>query len=421
MRVLFLITNIGFKKDAPYVGCGWVDSLINKVVQIDLVEVGVSFFSEEVRKLTKFDDKITPVQYVIPSYVNKWDKVCRNLKLTDYLFEERKALVLDVIKQFQPDLIHVFGTETPFGLLAKDINIPVLIHVQGILNPYVVKWFPAGYGVRDLIRSTSFIKLAFLSGYLGDYFRYLNLARREKSIFMMVEHYTGRTDWDRRLVRMMSGSSNYYHCDEVLRPLFYERLWAKKEPTDVYEIISVVNPNTYKGIETIIETVVLLQSFTRKKIVWTVAGVSPKSDVLKMFLRKSGVVLSNLNIKFEGPVPETLLIEMLVRSDLFVHPSHIDNSPNSVCEAMLIGMPIISTNVGGIQSLLTNEVEGILVQDGEPYGMASAVFHLMEEPEKARTLGNAARRRAIVRHNPDKIAERTFEIYREVLSRHRQS
>jgi glycosyltransferase involved in cell wall biosynthesis len=107
----------------------------------------------------------------------------------------------------------------------------------------------------------------------------------------------------------------------------------------------------------------------------------------------------------------------MIHSDVFVHASHIDNSPNSLCEAMLLGMPVIATFAGGIPSILKDKHEGLLVQDGDPYAMAGAMLELFEDAEYAKTLGLNARQTAMLRHNPDTITKNMVQIYSSVIEK----
>jgi glycosyltransferase involved in cell wall biosynthesis len=123
-------------------------------------------------------------------------------------------------------------------------------------------------------------------------------------------------------------------------------------------------------------------------------------------------------VEFIGSIQEACLVPKMLESDIFIHASHIDNSSNSLCEAMVLGMPIISTNVGGIQSLLTDNKEGVLVQDGESFGFAGAIIELIKSPAKRIAYGDAARQRAIERHDPVKIVNKQLFIYQDVLNNH---
>jgi len=125
-----------------------------------------------------------------------------------------------------------------------------------------------------------------------------------------------------------------------------------------------------------------------------------------------GIILS-------GKVNSQDLIKMELEADLFVHPSHIENSSNSICEAMMLGMPVIATFTGGTGSLLEDKKEGILIQDGDSFSMAGAIIELINKPSWAAVLGQNARIRAMERHNPIEIVNNLFSIYDEILNHER--
>ena len=414
MKILWFFTNFNYDKKATYVGCGWVESLLSELKKHSDTEFATAFFSDQVKSLTIHEDEKNK-QYVIPSYLNHFDKIKRNILFKDVFFTEREELILTVIKIFNPDIIHVFGTENPFGLLSTKLKIPILIHIQGVINPCLIKWFPAGYSIWDIARNTSIKRLFMFSGYWADYFRYIQMGKREIRIFKSVKYFSGRTEWDRQLVGLLSESANYFHCEEMLRPTFYSKKWNKKRNNDSIQILSIVNPNIYKGLETILEAAQLLKLHTSHNFNWIVAGVRSDNVLVKMFSKKTKILPVNVNVSFVGEMQAVNLLETMMNSDLFIHPSHIDNSPNSICEAMIIGMPIISTHVGGIKSLITDNKEGMLVQDGEPFGMAGAINDLICNPLKCELYGEAARMRAMQRHDPRTIVKDQYEIYEKIL------
>jgi glycosyltransferase involved in cell wall biosynthesis len=79
-------------------------------------------------------------------------------------------------------------------------------------------------------------------------------------------------------------------------------------------------------------------------------------------------------------------------------------------------MPVVATNVGGIESLITNKIEGLLVQEGDPFSFAAAIIELANNYNYAELLGKNARKKAIIRHNPKEIGMRLLDIYNRVLS-----
>ncbi len=119
-----------------------------------------------------------------------------------------------------------------------------------------------------------------------------------------------------------------------------------------------------------------------------------------------------------GKLSEQDMIDNLLKSNLFVMTSHIENSPNNLCEAMILGMPCIATYAGGTGSLLDDGIEGVLIQDGDPWAMAGAILELNEDIQKALAMGDNARKRALQRHDKDRISNELVGIYSNILSIH---
>jgi glycosyltransferase involved in cell wall biosynthesis len=107
----------------------------------------------------------------------------------------------------------------------------------------------------------------------------------------------------------------------------------------------------------------------------------------------------------------------LVQSHAFVSPSFIDNSPNALCEAQLVGMPVISTYTGGVPSLVENGKTGLFFPTGDAPMLATKLREVFENDNLAQQLGNRARETAQKRHAPDKVVSALIQAYEEVLRR----
>lgn len=103
----------------------------------------------------------------------------------------------------------------------------------------------------------------------------------------------------------------------------------------------------------------------------------------------------------------------LAEADLFVLPSTSEGLPVALLEAMAHGKGIVATRVGGVPEVLEDGREGVLVAPGDPDALADALARLAGDPQRARELGAAARRR-VAALSPERIAERLDAVYREV-------
>ncbi|MEG1648113.1 MAG: glycosyltransferase family 4 protein, partial [Bacilli bacterium] len=131
--------------------------------------------------------------------------------------------------------------------------------------------------------------------------------------------------------------------------------------------------------------------------------------------KKLDLLYPKKGLRLLGNLSEERLINSLLESNIYVMASHIENSPNNLCEAMILGMPCIATYAGGTGSLIRNEEEGILIQDGDPWVMAGAIKELIDNKEKAELLGSNARLVALSRHDKANIKNDLLNIYRQVI------
>jgi len=101
-----------------------------------------------------------------------------------------------------------------------------------------------------------------------------------------------------------------------------------------------------------------------------------------------------LTIKFTGKLEKSEWIALSKDYNIFVNTTNFDNTPVSVIEAMALGMPIVSTNVGGMPYLIEHDVDGMLVEPNHPEAMSSAVISVMKNSEKRDMLIKNARNKA---------------------------
>lgn len=108
--------------------------------------------------------------------------------------------------------------------------------------------------------------------------------------------------------------------------------------------------------------------------------------------------------------------EQYLASHVFVCPSALENSPNSVGEAMLLGVPCVAANVGGIHNLLTDGGDGFLYPPGDVDALADRIIEIFTKEAIVDRITDNARKHARVNHDADQNYYRLIRIYREMLS-----
>lgn len=412
MRVLWL-SNIQTAVTNNGVGCSWVGSLENELSQKTDIQLGISFKSNQA-DTSEF--RMGNTQYfplgrkkILNRYTNLFNRFLHKIESEDII-----ATYLEVIGKFKPDLIHIFGSESGYGLIVQKTSIPCILHIQGNLTVIGMKWF-SGFTPWEILKFSN--KRLLIKGYslFHDFYVFNKMVIREQRILKSCHNFMGRTDWDRRITSILSPGSNYFHCDEIMRPSFYIHKWEPKAWKKNIIIFSTFKDSIYKGLESVFECKLILnQNIPEVNIEWNIAGIEYGSEICTIVERRFKRNIKDMGINLLGQLQEEDLVKEMLQADMFVHASHIENSPNSVCEAMLLGMPIIATYAGGTPSMLADMKEGLLVQDGDPYAMGGAIIELIENWDFAKRLGDNARERGLTRNDPQKIVNDILKIYTTV-------
>lgn len=395
MRVLWFPSNGAvYANLSKYNSGGWTGALAHELIaKHPEIELGMAIPWHSAIK----DEKDGVVIYGVPT-----------IKLAAFNFKRKLIrqveVMKDIVSDFHPDLIHVFGSERTWGMVATVTDVPVVLHLQGILNFLGGAWMPQNlswgkYIIMHPMRLRE--KLGLERGCMT-----------EMKILQSCHYYMGRTEMDRRVSAILSPGRHYYYCSEMLRPVIYgsNKLWSYHH-RNKRVITSIISPPVYKGGDVILRAAKVLKEFLHFSFEWRVYGVKD----MKLWEQLCHIKASDVNVIVNGVVNAEGLIEAIVDSDVYVHPSYIENSPNTVCEAQVLGIPVIANNVGGTSSLITHQESGILLPANDPYMTASYITELCIEEAKANKIGEGGRKTALKRHNPDRIVNDVMKVYKEII------
>ena len=359
--------------------------------------------------LMKIDD--FPIQYyLIP---NKKD----NQKYNPALEE----LFAQVEKDFNPDIIHIHGSEYPHSLACAKAcaDKKTVVSIQGLVSTYyyyyyggiqekVVKKFRT---FRDILRHDDLTIQQKRMERRGEY---------EKELLRSVSHIIGRTSWDRANTWAVNPDARYHFCNETLRPAFYRTEWSH-ESCDKHTIFLSQGYYPIKGLQQVLHALpMILTHYPDTKVL--VAGndiidkpfyaINGFASYIKHLIRKYGI---QNHIRFLGPLDETQMAAQYAKSHVFICPSAIENSPNSVGEAQLVGTPCIASYAGGTMDMITDGQTGLLYRFEETAMLAKKVCELFENESLCKAMSAREREAARARHDKEANAKRLNEIYQSIL------
>jgi glycosyltransferase involved in cell wall biosynthesis len=410
---LLFFSNVPIKPDIKGTG-NWIFALAKAINQYKPGnEIYIFFFDPNVSEIQY--EKISDLTYLVkaPHPVNK-SKIGYIIDnwTRKNIYDDQLPIFLEAISKINPDLIQIFGLESPFIRIIGFTSIPIVTHIQGLLAPILFKYNPR-FSLKEIYTNSYFVGM--LRGVIPS-FRKLDIKSHielEKSIYKKCRYFLGRTEWDRLFVQSVAPHAKYFYCQEILRDLFYQNQWRENSNKN-FKIFTTTSESFYKNTDIIFETTKIIEEYHPEfNFEWRVAGLNENGLTAKI-MRKRGFNSKNLNLM--GNLNSEELINELLASDLFVLPSAIENSPNALQEAMLLGMPILATYAGGVSSIIEHRKSGILVPEGEPYSLAGAILDVRNNYSAGKLMGQNAREISMQRNDPKNVVDSLFGSYEEILN-----
>lgn len=324
---------------------------------------------------------------------------------------------------FRPDVIHVWGTE--YGHSLAMVNAAekagmldsLAVSIQGLCSVYAGHY---AEGVPEKIRrGSTFRDLVRRDNLRQQQEKFTLRGVLEVEALQKARHVIGRTDWDYACTRRINPGAAYHFCNETLRAPFYEGRWHY-DRCQKHRIFASSCVYPIKGFHYLLEAMgQIVKTYPDATL-----AVPGKSFLTADRLRRTNYqkYLADLarqygledRIEFLGSLSAEGMKQAYLSANVFVLPSTIENSPNSLGEAMLLGVPCAASLVGGVSNLLADGKEGLVYQSTAPYMLAYYVNRVFAMGDQAETLGAAAREHALKTHDPEKNLRNLLDIYRKL-------
>ena len=348
----------------------------------------------------------------------------------------------EICEDFAPDVVHCFGTEYPHTLAmcrAFPRKDRILIGIQGLCAVYAQCYF------ADLpeavVNSVTFRDLVKKDTLKLQQEKFVRRGEMEIEAIRLAGNVTGRTAWDRYYTGEWHPGVNYYPMNETLRSNFYTGQWNRKQciphsiflsqgdyPIKGLHYMLLAMPRILKQFPDT-EVYVAGNSLTAYGTLKEKLKISAYGRYLRKLLKEEH--LEN-KVHFLGRLSAQQMKEQYLKSHLFVCPSSIENSPNSLGEAMLLGMPCVSAEVGGIASIFTGGEDGVLYPgfkiknndcdcknealENISKSLADACVQIWSDLVKEQDYCINARKHAKKNHNPEQNYKKMVEIYAKICN-----
>lgn len=335
--------------------------------------------------------------------------------------------VMDCLDDAKPDVIHVHGTESIAQKLPDCVfaAVPTVVSIQGVIEE-CGKWYLGGLTKGQLKPFRSPLRALLGKTAPWDTAKEWQGAKavREKRICEMADLIVGRTDFDRAWVgKTVAGAGKYRHVDEIMRPEFYTGPCSRNETVKRSIYASAAFSYPLKGGHFLLSAAAKVKErYPDIRVsVAASAGLSDRSLRALLARNEYSRYLLDLirrlgleeNIRFLGTLGASEVRAELERCELFVLPSTMENSPNALLEAQLVGVPAVSTAAGGAVTIARNSAATRLVPVANPDAMAGAIIESFQDCGKLQSIARAEAAAIAEKHAPERVALRMCEVYRE--------
>lgn len=328
-----------------------------------------------------------------------------------------------VLADFKPDLLHAEGSEMAYTRrMLEAWQGPSLLSLQGVINGIEPHYFGGLRLVRMLgsLRPRQMLTAGALL--VNKWFRFDPRLRGERETIAMARYLMGRTPWDRAQAWAINPKAAYFHCGRTLREPFHATRWLGTG-SDRHVIFAGNAAVALKGIHVLLDALVLLRrDFPDVRLV--IAGERPgtQRSRFKRLIGYSAYLLDRIRqlgltswVEFTGVLSETDMAARMARSHVYAMASLIENSPNTLGEAMMLGMPCVSSYAGGAPGMARDEIEALFFRAGDPVTLAFQIKRLFDSDALCARLGEAAHARAMQTHDPDANLQDLLAAYRAIL------
>ena len=287
------------------------------------------------------------------------------------------------IRQLQPDIVHFHET---YGLVVKDLGRPYLFTIHGFDHANIL----AEGGKAAWVRAPLWKKVESYG------------LKRHKHIISISPYVT-------YMVRPQT-KARIYEIDNPVDCRYFN-IERNEEPGRVL-VVGWINErkNTLGAVEAFAKA--LGKGAEGTLLIAGEAKQQSYLDKVKAAIASKGI---DERVQFLGHIDRDRLVEELSKASVLLLPSLQENAPMAISEAMAAGVPVITSNRCGMPYMVKEASSGFLIEPNDIHQIADRLIKVLQSPKLREKMGKRGREIAYYRFHPDVVAQKTADIYRELI------
>ena len=332
-----------------------------------------------------------------------------------------------IVNDIKPDVIHIWGTESYWGLLtARKIikGYKIILDMQGLMIK-CAEVFYGGLTFNELLHCIEFKDLVLPHRSLfAKKMGYKKWGRFEIEMIRNHCNISTQSNWIQAQIEAINSDCNLFRTGIVIRNEFYTaQPWISK---NVYNrnapIIFTYSSDftSYKGLHLLFRALALLKH-KFPSIVLKIAGEHRQKRVsqpgyYRWLINEARSLGIDNSIQWLGSLDATRIIEQFYISSAVIIPSYVESYSLAFAEAMIVGVPTVVSFAGAMPELAKHEESALYFPVGDEMMCAYQTEKILMNREMAESISFNARKIALTRNNVEKVVKHQIQIYNEVLN-----
>ena len=331
-----------------------------------------------------------------------------------------------VFEKEKPDIILVWGTEYEIGkcaLIANEKRIPSIIYVQGVMCS-IADNYRGGLSDEEIEKFTTVVERIRKNSVFDLERRQQKRATVERECIMLADGVILENDWSEKQYKSISSNLKVYRSRLPIKKEFAEYVWNDDE-YEKHSIVTTAANYPLKGLHNLLKAVEMLKHIYPDVKLYIPGPNNIKISGLKRKLLQSGyckhlsayIKKNKLtdNVVFTGPLTTTQYAERMKKSHVFVSASAIENHCSALREAMSVGVPCVSSNVGGIPEYAKDRENCTLYNYSDIFKLSESIAELFEDKELRNQYSANGKETIRKMYDEEKLMSMN-EIYKEIVN-----
>lgn len=385
----------------------WLDAMAD--ILMNKEDIQLYNISEGKTKTIRKTNYKKIVQWQLPNSWKKRDGIPQ---------EKQLRKITEIVSSIQPDVIHIWGTESYWGLLTARgyIKGKTVLEIQGLISQ-IKNEFYGRLGWKDLIACTGIKEMVKPKLSLFNIKKqFVKQSRYELEMIRNHSYISTQSEWVRANILFLNDNTKLFETQIPLRRNFItSEKWdsGKCIPFTIFTSISSTAP--YKGLHVLIDALPLLKKkYADFRLV--IAGETGKgireSGYTKFIKRKLDKYTLNENVTWLGPLNETEIIDQLLKSHVAVFPSFIESYGVAVAESLRLGVPTIASYAGALPEQGEQKESILFFPPGDVNNCAYMIHQIFSNQELSEKISaNTLKKSPLIL---EEIADLQVNIYNEM-------